>query len=177
MRRPGRQRRRRQRPPVPRAEIAAKRLKNLYQRWGSPTPPTGPEVLRLLAKADAAAVQSRQRRRQKERTAAAWRGRRARRLKRWQRGREDIGGRIWSTPTTTTKPRIQSDRRGQGMGRRGPTTSLTPAVAAVIADRLEAGDSVRMVAKDLGIPRSTVGHWIRTGRVEERAGLIIINTQ
>ena len=157
----------RRKPPVPRAEaerrLRRRRVQGIFQGWGRPTPPTVREVQRIVAKSNVSRLQSAQRQKQKESTAASFRARKARRLRRWQVGREDFGGRVVSKPMVITHAST-----GQ---RRGPPTSLTPAVAAVITDRLAAGDSIRGIARDLGIPRSTVGHWVRTGRVQGGTGL------
>ena len=145
----GRGPRRRRKPPTPRGEIMRKRMAGLYAGWGAPTPPTSREVFKIVARGNESRLKSRQRTRRKELIAAAYRRRKARRLRRWQVGREDFGGRVVSKPMVITHAST-----GQ---RRGPPTSLTTETAAAITDRLAAGDSIRGIARDLAYPQVNRG--------------------
>ena len=154
---------RRRKPPVPRAEIARKRLASLYSRWGSPTPPSGREVLRIVAKSNASRMQSAQRSRRKESRAASFRRAKSQRREYWRR-------RLGQAPevvVTKQQPKVISDRerRESGMATKGPRTTLTPEVAAQLADCLEAGLSVRATAEETGHPATTIRHWARSGRI------------
>ena len=159
----GRGPRRRRKPPVPRAEIARKRLASLYARWGSPTPPSGREVLRIMARSNSSRMQSAKRKRRKEATAASFRRAKSQRREYWRR-------RLGQAPEvvgTKQQPKVISDRerRESGMATKGPRTTLTPEVAALLADCLEAGLSVRATAEKTGHPATTIRHWARSGRI------------
>ena len=162
---------RRRKPPVPRAEIARKRLASLYARWGSPTPPSGREVLRIVAKSNESRAASAQRHRRKQSTAASFRRAKTRRREYWQKraGHREIGmgqGQGGSATTTQTPNVIPAqERRANGLASRGPRSSLTPELALEIAGLLESGVSIEGIAKRTGHPASTVRHWVRSGRV------------
>ena len=162
---------RRRKPPVPRAEIARKRLASLYARWGSPTPPSGREVLRIVAKSNESRAASAQRHRRKQSTAASFRRAKTRRREYWQKraGHRESGmgqGQGGSATTTQTPNVIPAqERRANGLASRGPRSSLTPATALEIAGLLESGVSIKGIAERTGHPASTVRHWVKSGRV------------
>ena len=171
----GRGPQRRRKPPVPRAEVERKRISSLYARWGSPTPPTGREVLQITARGNASRVKSRQRTRRKELTAAAFRGVKAKRLRRWQRGKSDFGGRVVSTPTAKPRPAAVIDGRERqklGWANKGPATTLTPALARDIQRLRGEGHTVSMIAETTGHPPATIGRWLGTGRAAAVAAVL-----
>ena len=174
MRRPGRQRRQRQRPEPTPQELAAKRLKGLYQRWGSPTPPTGREVFKIVARGNESRLKSRQRTRRKESTAASFRARKARQLRRWQVGREDMGGRV-VTPTAKSRPAAVIEGREReklGWASKGPATTLTPALAGDVQRLRGEGHTIAVIAETVGHPPATVARWLRTGRAAAVAAVL-----
>ena len=162
----GRGPRRRQRPPPNPADIERKRIRGIYARWGGVSPPRPAEVMKVIAKSNVSRLQSAQRQRQKESTAASFRARKARRLRRWQVGREDFGGRV-VTPTAKSRPAAVIEGREReklGWASKGPATTLTPETALEIAGLLESV-SIKEIAERTGHPPSTVRHWIKSGRV------------
>ena len=164
---------RRRKPPVPRAEIARKRLASLYSRWGSPTPPSGREVLRIVAKSNASRMQSAQRQRRKQSTSDAFRRRKAQRREYWRRRlgqapEVGMGQGQGSSATTTQTPKIipAQERRGSGMARKGPVSTLTAELAQRLAGYMEFTDwSIREIAEKTGTPATTIRHWARSGRI------------
>ena len=162
---------RRRKPPVPRAEIARKRLASLYARWGSPTPPSGREVLRIVAKSNESRAASAQRHRRKQSTSASFRRAKTRRREYWQKraGHREIGmgqGQGGSATTTQTPNVIPAqERRANGLASRGPRSSLTPELALEIAGLLEMGVTVAEIAQATGSPVTTIRHWARSGRI------------
>ena len=163
MRRGGRGIKRQRKPgPTPR-ERRRKRISSVYQRWGSPTPPTPREVRRIIYQGDVAATQSARRRRNREATAAAFRLGKAKRRARWQpRGQ---GLELPAGPPKPPRTIGDTERRQAGMASRGPTSSLTPELAQVVTDMMAGGASTKEIAKAAGVSPPTVRRWTRTGRV------------
>ena len=148
--------------PTPR-ERRRKRISGVYQRWGSPTPPTPREVRRIIYKGDVAATQSARRRRTREATAAAFRSRKAKRRARWKRPSQGLE--LPAGPPKPPRTIGDTERRQAGMASRGPTSSLTPELAQVVTDMMAGGASTKEIAKAAGVSPPTVRRWTRTGRV------------
>ena len=58
-------------------------------------------------------------------------------------------------------------RRAGGLASRGPRTTLTAETARAILSLTAEGQSVSAIAASLGIPRTTLGKWLSTGRVQK----------
>ena len=163
MRRGGRGIKRQRKPgPTPR-ERRRRRISGVYQRWGSPTPPTPREVRRIIYKGDVAATQSARRRRNREATSAAFRFRKAKRQARWKRPGQGLE--LPAGPPKPPRTIGDTERRQAGMASRGPTSSLTPELAQVVTDMMAGGASTKEIAKAAGVSPPTVRRWTRTGRV------------
>ena len=166
----GRGPRRRQRPPPNPADIERKRIRGIYSRWGGVSPPRPAEVMKVIAKSNVSRLQSAQRQKQKESTAASFKRRKSQRREYWRRRSgqaPEVGMGGSSAPITKQQPRLipAQERRANGWASRGPKSSLTPELALEIAGLLESGASIEGIAKRTGHPASTVRHWVRSGRV------------
>ena len=164
----------RRKPPLPRAEaerrLRRRRVQDIFEGWGRPTPPTPREVQRIVAKSNASRTQSAHRQRRKQSTSDAFRRRKVQRREYWRRRlgqAPEVGMGGSSAPITKQQPRLipARERRASGMAPMGPRTTLTVETAQAVADCLEAGLSVRATAEKTGVPPSTVSHWDKSGRL------------
>ena len=163
----GRGPRRRQRPPPNPADIERKRIRGIYERWGGVSPPRPAEVMKVIAKSNVSRLQSAQRQKQKESTAASFKRRKSQRQESWRRRlgqapEREMGGS--SAPITKQQPRLipARERQASGLANKGPRTTLTPETALEIAGLLESV-SIKKIAERTGHPASTVRHWVKVG--------------
>ncbi len=108
---------------------------------------------------------------QKEARAERWR---ARFRKSTDSPFSSLPGMSERTGATHRKPPVVSEdtRRSRGLAAKGPPSTLDPQTAQVLLSRTAEGQTVSAIAKELGIPRTTLSKWLSSGRAEKVAAAV-----
>ena len=78
-----------------------------------------------------------------------------------------------SAPINRRPPAIPADaRRRAGMASRGAASTLDPQTAQHILSLMAEGWTITAIAKELGIPRTTLSRWLSSGRAEKVAAAV-----
>ena len=84
-----------------------------------------------------------------------------------------MSGRVGVTATRRQPVVSEGARRSRGLASRGPASTLDPRTAQVILSLSAEGQTVSAISRETGIPRTTLGKWLRTGRVEKVAAAAV----
>ena len=143
--------------------------------------PTGWDLTALAMRIQADKARRRQEKRTKRRRAAVREHRKEARAERWRRKYQTpsdspfmrLPGMAGAAITHRRQPVVSADvRRKAGMASKGAASTLDHETSKRILSLMAEDWTITAIAKELGIPRTTLSRWLSSGRVAKVAAAV-----